>query len=84
MEETLKKLTDQIYNDGVEKANKRAEEIIKDAEAEEAKTIASAQKQTESIKESKDRTWANSRTSDNRHKAKCCRYTDKQSYRQAT
>lgn len=51
MEETLKKLTDQIYNDGVEKANKRAEEIIKDAEAEAAKIIASAQKQSESIKE---------------------------------
>ena len=51
MEETLKKLTEQIYNEGVVKANKEAEEIINDAKNKANVIINGANKRAKEIVE---------------------------------
>lgn len=49
MEDTLKKLTDKIYNEGIAKANKEADEIINAAKAKADALIVDAKKQSEQI-----------------------------------
>lgn len=49
MEETLKKLTDKIYNEGIVKANEEAEAIINEAKQKADALLHSATKQSEEI-----------------------------------
>lgn len=49
MDSKLKELTEKIYNEGVDKAEKEAAEIIKNAEEQAEKTIKEAEKKAEAI-----------------------------------
>ena len=51
----LEKLTDQIYQEGIEKAEQQSKKILKDAENEKSRIIKEAKAEAEQIKEKADR-----------------------------